>query len=52
MGGYPAQYQTTNIPNPTPLQTAVGLGTAGAGIFRALGQGARDFSLLGTPNKA
>ena len=51
MGGYPAQYQTTNIPNPTPLQTAVGLGTAGAGIFRALGQGARDFSLLGTPNK-
>jgi len=50
MGGYPAQYQTTNIPNPTPLQTAVGLGTAGAGIFRALGQGARDFSLLGEPN--
>jgi hypothetical protein len=43
MGGYPAQYQTTNIPNPTPLQTAVGLGTAGAGIFRALGQGAAGF---------
>ena len=46
MGGYPAQFQTTNIPNPTPLQTAVGLGTAGAGIFRALGQGARAFSGL------
>jgi len=43
MGGYPAQFQTTNIPNPTPLQTAVGLGTAGAGIFRALGQGAAGF---------
>ena len=50
MGGYPAQFQSTNVPNPTPLQTAVGLGTAGAGIFRALGQGARDFSLLGEPN--
>ena len=43
MGGYPAQFQSTNVPNPTPLQTAVGLGTAGAGIFRALGQGAAGF---------
>jgi|TARA_R100001443_G_scaffold1770_8_gene6245 hypothetical protein len=49
MGGYPAQYQTTNIPNPTPLQTAVGLGTAGAGIFRALGQGAAGFKGYKTP---
>ena len=43
MGGYPAQFQSTNVPNPTPLQRAVGLGTAGAGIFRALGQGAAGF---------
>ena len=27
MGGYPGQTQTTNIPNPTPLQTALGVGT-------------------------
>ena len=26
MGGYPGQTQTTNIPNPTPLQTALGVG--------------------------
>jgi hypothetical protein len=24
MGGYPAQYQFSSIPNPTPLQTALG----------------------------
>jgi hypothetical protein len=33
MGGYPAQTQTTNIPNPTPLQTALGVGTTLAGIY-------------------
>jgi hypothetical protein len=33
MGGYPAQFQTTNIPNPTPLQTALGVGTTLAGIY-------------------
>ena len=27
MGGYPAQFQSTNIPNPTPLQTALGVGS-------------------------
>jgi len=32
MGGYPGQTQTTNIPNPTPLQTALGVGTTLAGI--------------------
>ena len=26
MGGYPGATQTTNIPNPTPLQTALGVG--------------------------
>ena len=33
MGGYPAQFQSTNIPNPTPLQTALGIGTTLAGIY-------------------
>jgi hypothetical protein len=51
MGGYPGQTQTTNIPNPTPLQTALGVGTTLAGVYGALGQGARDFSLLGVPRK-
>ena len=36
MGGYPAQTQTTNIPNPTPLQTALGVGTTLAGIYGSL----------------
>ena len=35
MGGYPAQFQSTNIPNPTPLQTALGVGTTLAGIYGA-----------------
>ena len=33
MGGYPGQTQTTSIPNPTPLQTALGIGTTLAGIY-------------------
>jgi hypothetical protein len=33
MGGYPGQTQTTNIPNPTPLQTALGVGSTLAGIY-------------------
>jgi hypothetical protein len=36
MGGYPGQTQTTNIPNPTPLQTALGVGTTLAGIYGSL----------------
>ena len=36
MGGYPAQFQTTNVPNPTPLQTALGIGTTLAGIYGAV----------------
>ena len=27
MGGYPGQTMSTNVPNPTPLQTALGVGT-------------------------
>jgi len=33
LGGYPGQYQSQIQPNPTPLQTALGLGVAGAGIY-------------------
>ena len=36
MGGYPGQQQQTNIPNPTPLQTALGVGTTLAGIYGAI----------------
>ena len=36
MGGYPGSTQTTNIPNPTPLQTALGVGTTLAGIYGGL----------------
>ena len=35
MGGYPAQTQQTVTPNPTPLQTALGIGTTLAGIYGA-----------------
>jgi len=43
MGGYPGQTQTTNIPNPTPLQTALGVGTTLAGIYGGLSGGKADF---------
>ena len=33
MGGYPAQFRSTVTPNPTPLQTALGVGTTLAGIY-------------------
>ena len=36
MGGYPARTTTTNIPNPTPLQTALGVGSTLAGIYGAV----------------
>ena len=46
MGGYPAQFQSTITPNPTPLQTALGLGTTLAGIYGATRPGAKTtFSL-------
>ena len=40
MGGYPGQFQSTITPNPTPLQTALGLGTTLAGIYGATRPGA------------
>ena len=44
MGGVAGQgTQTTNIPNPTPLQTALGVGTTLAGIYGALGRGTAAF---------
>ena len=36
MGGYPAQTQQTVTPNPTPLQSVIGVGTTLAGIYGAL----------------
>ena len=33
MGGYPAQYQFTSQPNPTPLQSALGIGATLGGIW-------------------
>ena len=33
MGGYPAQYQFTSQPNPTPLQSALGIGSVLGGIY-------------------
>ena len=44
MGGVQGQgTQTTNIPNPTPLQTALGIGSTLAGIYGALGRGTAAF---------
>ena len=48
MGGYPGTTTTTNIPNPTPLQTALGVGTTLAGLYGAFspkGKYAGEFSL-------
>jgi len=36
MGGYPAQYQFSSVPNPTPLQTALGTFSTLSGIYGAL----------------
>ena len=43
LGGYPGQYQSQITPNQTPLQTALGLGVAGAGIYRDVMQGYKGF---------
>jgi hypothetical protein len=48
MGGYPGQIQQTNIPNPTPLQNALAIGSTGAGIYSALNNpGGTTFNLGG-----
>jgi len=47
MGGYPGSTQTTNIPNPTPLQTALGVGTTLAGIYGGFTRGGKtDFGSI------
>jgi hypothetical protein len=49
MGGYPAAFQSTNVPNPTPLQTALGVGTTLAGIYGSIkNAGVNPFSAFKT----
>ena len=50
MGGYPGTTQPTNIPNPTPLQTALGVGTTLAGLYGAFkNPSGMTFNLPGLP---
>ena len=35
LGGYPGQYQSQITPNPSPLQSALGIGTGLAGMYGA-----------------
>ena len=46
LGGYPGQYQSQISPNPTPLQSALGIGTGLAGMWGAY----EDF--MGRPKKS
>ena len=48
MGGYPAQFQTTNIPNPSPLQQVLGIGASLGGSYLG-GLGRSGQPLIGTP---
>jgi len=41
MGGYPGQTQQSFVPNPTPLQTALGIGTTLAGLYMGRKEGGR-----------
>jgi hypothetical protein len=44
MGGYPAQFQTTNIPNPSPLQQVLGIGASlGGAYLGGLGRSGQPF---------
>ncbi len=38
IAGYPGQTQTTNMPSPSPMMTAIGAGGTLAGIYRAFNQ--------------
>jgi len=50
MGGYPVRSTTTNIPNPTPLQTALGVGSTLAGIYGTVkGAGQPLFNFANKP---
>jgi len=46
ISGYPAQYQSTQTPNASPLQTALGVGTGLAGLYGGL-TGNNPFKALG-----
>ena len=47
MGGYPGQTTLTATPNPTPLQSALGIGTTLAGIYGAINNpSAGDFGRI------
>jgi hypothetical protein len=46
ISGYPAQYQSTQTPSASPLQTALGVGTGLAGIYGGL-TGNNPFKALG-----
>jgi uncharacterized short protein YbdD (DUF466 family) len=41
MGGYPGQTQQSFVPNPTPLQTALGIGSTLAGLYLGRKDGGR-----------
>ena len=43
MGGYGNQYQFQSVPNPTPLQTALGTGATLAGIYGAVRPGSKGW---------
>jgi hypothetical protein len=48
MGGYPGQTQQTITPNPTPLQSALGIGSTLAGIYGAVTGSYNPMNLLKT----
>ena len=35
ISGYPAQFQSSTVPTPSPLQTALGAGATLAGVYKA-----------------
>ena len=47
MGGCPVRSTTTNIPNPTPLQTALGVGSTLAGIYGTVTGKSNPFNKIG-----
>ncbi len=51
MGGYPGQTQQSFVPNPTPLQTALGIGTTLAGLYMGKKEGGRIGYAEGTDKK-
>lgn len=48
MGGYPGAVQQTFVPNPTPLQTALGVGTTLSGIYGAIKNAGAPSTVINT----